>query len=438
MADIKPKIIKAGTLKEPPRGVLVSWRRRLAKLSDRSLPEAHGRVVPISASNELGAPFMSDETRGTVPADHAPLPERFQLPETLTTEITPAVAAEPLPVSIMTNRRPVITGDDVAAERARKAEQARLSSQQRAKLYHEAGARRAAERAAESELRLADPANRTFVDPEFYHARQEMMAIEEPHLPFGEIEAGRKVLPHELRRPTGLNGHSTHAPSATAPLPLRPSLESGAAKSAKGASGFFDRVLGKLDQAINLLPEGRKITPLPALQAATFAVEEPYLPLDKLKASGMATPHAHPQTAIAVVEEMQYPLKLEGGSLHPNANHPEAVRVGQGHFEFPAPSVVETPTHTPAIITPAGPVAPPTAPEPRVVALAEEPRRYVKVEMEAAKAESHFGKWGVVTGLALATVGVGYAAYRHHQAKREKADNWVQQVSDGPATLAQR
>lgn len=58
--------------------------------------------------------------------------------------------------------------------------------------------------------------------------------------------------------------------------------------------------------------------------------------------------------------------------------------------------------------------------------------------MEAAKAESHFGKVGVVTGLALATVGVGYAAYRHHQAKREKADNWVQQVSDAPATLAQR
>lgn len=265
-----------------------------------------------------------------------------------------------------------------------------------------------------------------------------MMAIEEPHLPFGEIELGGNKLPHKLHPHTGLNGHTVHASGATAHLPLPPSLESGATKPAKGVFGFIDRILGGVDKAINLLPEEPKITPSPALQAATFAVEEPYLPLDQLKASGMAAPHAHPQTAIAVVEEMQYPLKLEGGSLHPNANHPEAVRVGQGHFEFPAPSVVETPTHTPAIITPAGPVAPPTAPEPRVVALAEEPRRYVKVEMEAAKAESHFGKWGVVTGLALATVGVGYAAYRHHQAKREKADNWVQQVSDGPATLAQR
>lgn len=173
MADMEAKIIQAGPQAVPPRGVrgmLAGLQRRVARVMDPSLPPEHGRIQPIRAMEELGTPFMDVKVASgpstvgnvspeiapsalpTAPSEAAivPLPaEPLPAFRSLTEEIPPAVEVSPAkvmpakaPPRTMGNRKPVVSGDALAAERAAalKAEQLRLTTE--ARLYHQAGQQR--------------------------------------------------------------------------------------------------------------------------------------------------------------------------------------------------------------------------------------------------------------------------------------------------------
>lgn len=427
MSDITPEsmppadMVPAGAVAELPRGrrgFFSGVRRKVSGLFGRSPRDVAEEPIselqklgPVYADRELGDPLISDEARDRfkggvlhVNQADAPLPEATIVQATAevppaSVEATVLPVAEPLAADIASEApkalEPLVTGavtdgaklagtsrvsrwfealfpvrtsgvvkpevlaHDAAAAKANAQRALEEKYRIEAKARQVASEQRAAKRAAAHDLRLADPANLMFVDPEYRNAQQEMMAIEAPHLPF-KVPA---------------------MPTALEPLTVTTKAPT---------KGFLARVRDGVSRRFA------------ALSLAGTSVPKESLPLVDVMGGHPLAPKALSAPAplvLAITPEKGPPLPFD--------------------LTAPVAPVVETPPVAPPVVhTPSGGGSTP---------------RYVQVELEAAKAESHLGKWGAVTGLALATVGVGYAAYRHHQAKREKADHWVQQVSDSPA-----
>lgn len=227
-------------------------------------------------------------------------------------------------------------------------------------------------------------------------------ALEEPHLPFVEIEAGNNILPFGHRRPW---------PES----PLHNGLLSDATRPTEHA-------LAQAQGQYALALQGGSLKSNAALTEAVTA---------KAPRMGLLAGVSHPVAAVSLAAATLPPAEMV-----PHVNKIDRMR-GQPleaqMLSAPAPLVL-------AITPEKGPPLPFELPS-RAVHMpsgAGAAPGNVQAGLEVAKAESHLGKWGMVTGLALATVAVGYAAYRHTKAKREKPDHWVQQVSDSPAVARLR